>query len=407
MSDVFIGRQPILDGDMQLFAYELCFYQGANAGSGAIEATQALIKQLQDEVGFAAMVGNNTTLLNVPEGLITPTGLPDFGEHHAHKVVLEIPNTADKNVELLKNLKALKSLNGLKSSALGIALKEFNGSESSLKLASISEFAKIDVALHSEIQLKKMVDTLHARGIKVMAEKVDNQEHFEYLKKLGFDYFQGYFFTHPIMINGHTLSGNQLTLLQLLAKVNDPNTDFAELSSIIKQDVGLSHKLLVAINHPATQIPVKVQSVADGLKYMGLKRLKFWVNMLMLSGMEGVPAELLTSSLARAKFCELLADAAGHKGDKESYFLVGLFSTLDGFFKVPMTDILEQLPLSEALCAALVSKGGAMGQALSVLEAMESAKESMEHATYEHLNIRELATLFMAANAWAQQIISE
>ncbi|WP_127471398.1 EAL and HDOD domain-containing protein [Thiomicrorhabdus aquaedulcis] len=399
---VFMGRQPILDRHMQVFAYELCFYSGDVPSAQSTQEIADLMQQAYAQMGFALMAGSptQTAFLNVPKELLTPEHLACFGESHAHQMVLQIPNTVSKDIEVLKNLKTLKA------QGHAVALSDFNGEATSIKLASISEFAKINSELQSELQLKTMLDTLHARGVKVIAEKVETEERFEFFKKLGFDYFQGYFFTKPIMRENHVLSGNQLTLLQLLAKVNDPNTDFVELSNIIKHDVGLSHKLLVAINHPATQIPVQVHTVADGLKYMGLKRLKFWVNMLMLSGMEGVPAELLISSLARAKFCELLAESTGLSRDKDSYFLVGLFSNLDGFFKVPMQTVLQQLPLGEVLRESLLTKKGAMGEAINVLEALELANHPIEQLTYNALTISDLSSRFMSANVWAHQVVS-
>jgi EAL and modified HD-GYP domain-containing signal transduction protein len=397
MSEVFIGRQPILDTGMNVFAYELQFHYGLNPNHNTIEATQALIAKTEAGIGFQSIVGSHVAMLHLPKDLINNELLSIFDADH--QVILEIPNNVLKDVEVLRNLKALKA-EGAK-----IALDDFIDDESSIKLTSISDYVKIDIAQHTELKLKNMLEALHAKGVKVIAEKVETEEMFLHLKKLGFDYFQGYFFTNPVMMNGQKLSGNKLILLQLLAKVNDPATDFHELSNIIGQDVSLSHKLLVAINNPVTMIPVRVESIAHALQYMGLKRLKFWVNMLMLSNMEDVPQELLTTSLMHAKFCELLAEAAGHTHDKESYFLVGLFSNLGAFFKIPIAEVVNELPLSDEIQAALVHKKGAMGRALKVLVAMEQANIELPNLHYENLGISQIGNSFMAANAWAQQAI--
>ncbi|NPA72403.1 MAG: EAL domain-containing protein [Gammaproteobacteria bacterium] len=398
MSEVFIGRQPILDVDMKVFAYELQFHQGLNPNQKTVEATVELIKRTQEEIGFQSIVGPHTAMLNLPKELISEAALPQFDKDH--EIVLEIPNNVMADVTVLRNLKALKA------SGSSIALNDFIEDDSSIRLASISDYVKIDVDNYTEMKLKKMVEALHEKGVKVIALKVETEESFHYLKKLGFDYFQGYFFTNPVIINGQKLAGNKLTLLQLLAKVNDAKTDFHELSMIISQDVALSHKLLIAINNPAAMIPVRVESVADALKYMGLKRLKFWVNMLMLSSIEDVPQELLTTSLMRAKFCELLAESAGHVHDKDSYFIVGLFSNLGAFFKMPIEDIVNEMPLSEDIKLALIEKKGSMGNVLKVLVTMEQANVTMKALQFEKLGLNDIGNSFMAANAWAQQAIS-
>ena len=399
MSQVFIGRQPILDRNMQVFAYELQFNQGLNPGKEAIQATADLIAKTESEIGFDAIVGKHAAMMKLPKELIKKDVLPSFDpEKH---VVLEIPNNVTKDVEVLRNLKELKSTGST------IALDNFIDDDSSIKLASISDFVKIDVEKNSEVKLKKILEELHAKGVKVIADRVETEEMFNYLKKLGFDFFQGYFFTNPVIINGEKLSGNKLTLLQLLAKVNDPKTDFHELSTIIGQDVGLTHKLLVAVNNPATLIPVKVESVSDALKYMGLKRLKFWVNMLMLSGMDDSPQELLVTSLMRAHFCEQLAVKAGHVHDKDSYFLVGLFSNLGAFFRSPIGEILAEMPLAPEINDALIHKKGPMGEALKCLVALEQCNNSVTKLQFESLGISEIGNIFMSSSAWAQQVVQD
>ncbi len=396
---VFIGRKPILDREMNVFAYELEFHQGLNPNKQTLDATADLIKKTEKEIGFQAIVGSHNAMLHLPKELLKTENLPSIDPDK--QLVLEIPNNVVKEVEVLKNLKEIKS------EGVSLSLHDFVDDESSVKLASISDYIKIDIEAHSEMKLKAMLDELHEKNLKVIAEKVETEEMFRYLKKLGFDYFQGYFFTNPVVINGNKLSGNKLTLLQLLAKVNDPGTGFEELSGIISQDVALSHKLLVAINNPALMIPVRVENISDGLKYMGLKRLKFWVNMLMLSSLEDIPQELLVTSLMRAKFCETLAEAAGHISDKESYFLVGLFSNLGAFFKSPIEEIVSEMPLAEDIVDALIDKEGSMGQALRVLVEMEKSNNTLTDLRFESLGINEIGNSFMAASAWANQVMTE
>ena len=399
MSDVFIGRQPILDRNMDVFAYDLQFHQGLNPNKESLETTIDLIKQTEENVGFQSIAGNHNVILQLPKELIKTKYLPSLDPDK--ELVLEIPNNIVRDVDVLKSLREIKT------EGLSIALDDFIDDESSLKLANISDYVKIDIESHSEVQLKKMLEDLHERGIKVIAEKVETEEMFHYLKNLGFDFFQGYFFTNPVTINGQKLTGNKLTLLQLLAKVNDVDTDFEELSNIISQDVALSHKLLVTINNPASMIPVRVESIADGLKYMGLKRLKFWVNMLMLSTMDDAPKELMITSLMRAKFCELIAENTSNAREKDSYFMVGLFSNLGAFFKVPLSEVVAEMPLSPELVEALVEKKGAMGDTLQVLAMIEQASDMLEDFSYNDMSISEIGNSFMSASAWAHQVVVE
>lgn len=394
-SQVYIGRQPILDSQKNLFAYELRFYQGMNPNQHSVEETSALINRVQSDIGFQSVVGSYPSMLHMPSSLLTPESIPDIDSDHL--LVLEVSTQVLKNVEVLKNLK------NLKTQGYHFLLDDYLGDEAGDKLATITGFAKIKLQRFTAIELRKHVQSLHSKGIKVIADLVDTEEQFEHFKQMGFDYFLGYFFTNPIIANGQKLSGNKLNLLQLLAKVNAVESGFDELSEIISQDVGLSHKLLVAINNPANDIPVRVEKVSDGLKYMGLKRLKFWVNLLMLSSMDDVPAELLTTSLLNAKFCELMAEQSGFASDKDSFFLAGMLSNLDAYFRAPIEEIVDALPLSDELNEALIAQQGPIGEVLHILKMMQNHAKDAEDLSFKALNIVQISNNFLSASAWAQQ----
>jgi len=392
-SQVYIGRQPILDCNKNLFAYELRFYQGMNPNNHAVEETAALINKVQSDVGFQAVVGSYPSMLHMPSQLLTPATIPEINSDHL--LVLEVSTAVLSNVNVLKNIKILKT------QGYHFLLDDYAGDEASEKLATITGFAKIRLQRFSAIELREHIVKLHAKGIKVIGDKVDTEEQFAHYKQMGFDFFLGYFFTNPVIANGQKLSGNKLNLLQLLAKVNANDTGFDELSDVISQDVGLSHKLLVAINNPNNDIPIKVEKVSDALKYMGLKRLKFWVNLLMLSSMDDVPAELLTTSLLNAKFCELMAEQAGFSADKETYFLAGMLSNLDAYFKAPIDEIVEALPLNETLINALIHQQGSIGEVLTILKTMQDRAQEAENVTFGDIGIVQISNNFLAASAWA------
>lgn len=397
-SEVYVGRQPVLDKHMGLFAYELRFHQGMNPNGHTAPSAEALIDKIENDVGFHALVGSYPCMLHLPTALLKPESIPQFGSDHL--ILLEI------GTDVLKDAATLRHLKELKLKGYHFLLDDYLGDAESEKLATITSYVKIKVSHFNELQLHHLVEKLHKQGVKVVAEAIQNEEEFNYLKQFDFDYYQGYFFTNPTVVNGNKLSGNKLNLLQLMAKVNAPSTQFDELSEIISQDVGLSHKLLMAINHPANELPVRVEKIADGLRYMGLKRLKFWVNLLMLSNLEDVPQALLTTSLLNAKFCELMAEQSGHAQEKDSYFLVGLLSNLDAYFKTPIEEVVAALPLSDELNRALVAHEGAMGEVLTILHHLQNQADEAETLRFGEMGIVPISRNFVAAGAWAQQAVT-
>jgi hypothetical protein len=57
------------------------------------------------------------------------------------------------------------------------------------------------------------------------------------LKRLGFDLYQGYYFARPEIYESHRILPNKLVLLELLARVNQPDITPEELGEIIRGDV--------------------------------------------------------------------------------------------------------------------------------------------------------------------------
>ena len=56
----------------------------------------------------------------------------------------------------------------------------------------------IDTDVEKQENCKNIIDTMHARNIKVVAEGVETKEEFDYLVNIGADLFQGYYLAKPM-----------------------------------------------------------------------------------------------------------------------------------------------------------------------------------------------------------------
>lgn len=80
---------------------------------------------------------------------------------------------------------------------------------------------------------------------------------------------------------------------------------------------------------------------------------------------------LLRQALIRARFAEPLAESPLAPAQQGEVFLVGIFSTLDVLFNLPMEQALSQLRLSEAVSAALTRREGPYAPYLQLVIACE------------------------------------
>jgi EAL and modified HD-GYP domain-containing signal transduction protein len=268
----------------------------------------------------------------------------------------------------------------------------------------IADIIKVDIRALGHASLQEHYTILCQYDVKLLAEKVETQDEFEYCKNLGFDYFQGYFFCKPKVIKGQRIPANRLAILQLLTKLQNSETDVQELEDILGRDVSLSYKLLRIINSAFYSLPKQVDSLRQALLMLGTQFITSWVNLIILAGINDKPHELMLTAMTRAKMCELLAIALGHH-NKETFFIVGLFSALDALMDSSMEDVLESVPLSDEIRAALLDFEGSLGASLRCVLSYERGDWNEVH--YSGLERGAITDTYLEAIAWATEADSQ
>lgn len=396
LSDLTLLRQPILDAQMAIIGYELIMQPIASSGQVAMDCFMQL-HQTHDltELAGGSLIFLRANQLQLTENLLNLIPNPDH-------LIIEIEASVAQQPEALKLLKTLRQ------GGVRLCLSDYQpNSADHDRVASACQYVKVSPDNCSAQNYRDVIEKLHKASLKVIAQDVLDESCLHDLKASGFDYFQGFFFTNPIVLHGKKLSASKLNLLQLLSKVNNNDTELAVLAEIISHDVALSHKLLTAINQPQHNLPIKVTSISDAIRYMGLKRLKLWISMILMSEVDEKPQALMETSLVRAKLCEQLAEHGGHKGEKDSYFLVGLFSTLGAYFDLPQDEVLDELPIADHLKTAMLDYQGPVGQALWIAKQFENPYADLMSLTYEDAAIMDLSNHYLTAARWGSQVMRD
>jgi EAL and modified HD-GYP domain-containing signal transduction protein len=233
-------------------------------------------------------------------------------------------------------------------------------------------------------------------GVPLLAEKVETPEDQEFCAELGFDLFQGYFFCKPEQMAARGVAPNRLAMLQLVAALQDPKIEFAQLDTLISRDVALSYRLLRYINSAFFGMRREVSSIGRALTLLGLANVKRWSTLTVFAGIDEKPRELIATALVRARFCELAGPRYG-EANLDQLFTLGLFSVVDALMDAPMTDVLRSIPFPEDMREALVSRKGPKGELLDAALKCERGR----------FPVRELAGSHMEAMAWATQAVDE
>jgi EAL and modified HD-GYP domain-containing signal transduction protein len=214
LQDFFIGRQSILDRQRNLAAFELLFR--SNSANQAIvhddlTATAAVVNHAFNELGIEAVLGNHRGFVNMSADML----MADMVELlPPDRVVLEVLETVDVNEALVARCRALRKR------GFTIALDDFAGDEAKwLPLIGIATIVKFEVPAFEPARLEAAARQLKARGMTLLAEKVDTEAQVQACLGAGFDLFQGYFFSRPKMIGGRKLSHSEASLMRLLGLV--------------------------------------------------------------------------------------------------------------------------------------------------------------------------------------------
>jgi EAL and modified HD-GYP domain-containing signal transduction protein len=262
-------------------------------------------------------------------------------------------------VEILENVEPdeeiVAACQKLKQAGYTVAMDDFVSYEEKFEpLINLTDIIKIDFIEADAEDRKALVEMFQPRGIKLLAEKVETKEEFDQAAEMGYTYFQGYFFSKPVIISGKDIPGFKLTYLQMLQEINSPEMDFRKIEDLIKREVSVSYKLLRYINSAFFGLRRKVESIRQALALLGERNIKKWISLIALSSMgEDKPMELAASSLIRAQFCESLAPKMGMRDREHDLFLMGLFSMIDAIIDRPMAEILDELSISEDIKVAL------------------------------------------------------
>lgn len=365
MKEIYFARQPIYNRDLKIEGYEL-FYRNAETDTtaqflDAEIATSQIVLNTVTEVGLDRVVGEHRAFINIARDFVMDGHLAGFG---LPQLVFEIA------ADIVVDEPLIQTLRQLRTEGYHFVLDDYVDNEAYRALLDVADYVKIDLLTTSEKELRRMVSPLRHRKAVLMAERIETQAIFELCQTLGFDYFQGYYFSQPKLLKFQSVPTNQLAVLQLISKLHNPNIEVSTIESLISQDVSLTYKLLRYINSAYFNLPKRVESIQRAVVLLGLKNIRSWVTLISLANIENHRSDLITVALERAKMCELLAEALKLK-QTATCFTVGLLSVLDVMTQAPMETILEALPLDPEINEALLHHEGPLGRILACTLAYE------------------------------------
>lgn len=397
MSSYHIARQPILDTKGKTYGYELLFRSSEkNAYDPTVDgntATSTVLFNSVAELGLDKLVGNSLAFINLTNLFLEQ---PDMlGLIPAGRCVLEVLETVDVNDEVVAGVTALRKNGHL------IALDDFVDFERFERLLPLADIIKYDITQHSLESLGELCQADHAAGRLSLAERVETHEEFETLSAFGFDFFQGYYFAKPLIVNGTRMPENRVALMQLIAEINDPDSTIDDLADIVGRDVSLAVRTIKYVNSPLNGLTTHVESVRQAAVLLGRSMISNWVTLLVMSRIDDRPSELIKVALIRARFCQLIAKEEGLNDAR--HFTLGLLSLLDVFMGSTLENALAEVTIHDDLRCELLTRSGTGGRMLAWVECLEKGNADQ----IDQASVDLAGEQYQNATVWAEEIAGQ
>jgi EAL and modified HD-GYP domain-containing signal transduction protein len=395
----FLVREPLLDPQQRVVGYELAWQHDGSVAPA--------LADLEDLVGFVAghvndaergwLLRDKTLFLQAVPGMLSTDALHDLPPEHT---VLSIRTAELANPDTLAAVRALRAGN------VGILLRNCDLARAGNRLPMIASFVEVRFTGADVAAQARAYAALKQSSVRMVGRPVTTWEDFDACAALGIDAFVGKLHLTPRPgAEAKGMNPAQTTILQLMQMVQT-NADVVKIESVLKRDAALSYKLLRYINSAGFGAGREIQSLRQAIALLGYQPLYRWLTLLLATAStSGYSPVLLETAVVRGRLAELLGLAALGRADAENIFVAGMFSLLDRLLGIPMKEVLETVPLSAEIVAALLERGGRFGPYLALAEACElnSGLVSSLAASLQ-LTPEEVNKAHLSALAWTQNV---
>lgn len=194
--EIFLGRQPILDRKRKVVAYELLFRSSRDEREAHVTddalATARVVTRAFHDFGIYTVVGKAMAFVNLDAESLLSAMIETLPRD---RVVLELLETIEIDRHIVRRCRELKA------KGYRLALDDFTRYDESYEpLLDIVDIVKVDMLALDARSLAELVHLLKPWHRRLLAEKVESLRRARQCLALGFEFFQGFFFSRPAIL---------------------------------------------------------------------------------------------------------------------------------------------------------------------------------------------------------------
>ena len=374
MNSVYLARQPILNKDEDICYYEI-LYRDAEKKSyihSHIAASASVIASILNKFGTKALLGEKKAFVKVDENFLL------------NDIIFTIPKeffifSLFADIDFSK--KVIHRIDELYQQGYEFAINDTDLNDEYMqkyrKILYQLSFVKINFDVFSSHDIADIITELHVNKIEVIATKIENIKTYELAKNAGCDYFEGYFFAKPIILENAKYEPFQLNILKLYNLLMQ-DVDIDEITSEFEKNPEITVQLLQFMNSAAFHFRKKISSLHHVLILLGRIPLGRWLMLLIYSKSvsktnKRSPLMLMVINrtyLMQEIFKEIEPEARNNMLGEA--YMVGVLSLMDTLFGMRMSEVLEGIHVSDSVKEAVLDDKGTLGEIYAVVRATES-----------------------------------
>lgn len=389
MENVYLGRQPILDSNGNLVAYEVLYRDSAKAShiSNDRFASASVISNILNKFGTNALLGNRKAFVKIDEKFLLHDIIFLIPKEFFIFSIFEDVKMTDRVIERIQQLHA----NDYQLAINDVSLDENNSRKYSKVYKELS-YIKVNINKDVDPEIKEVISDMKAHNIKIVGSKIEDNEQYELAKEFGCDMFQGYFFAEPNIVENAKYEPAQMNVLKLYnLLITDTNID--EITSEFENNHEITVQLLQFINSCAFHFRNRISSVHHILTLVGRQPLAQWLMLMIYSksvskGVSHSPLMLmvkhrteLMENILKAVKPDVKSNTLG-----EAYF-VGVLSLIDTLFGIKLERVLEDLNISDEVTNALLKDKGILGEIYALVRDIEAFDTKSIHLFTSKYNL--------------------
>ena len=372
MDAFYIARQPIMDRHNRVFGYEILFRghkPDEELDKGTV-MTASAVNNLMNVIGVENVIGLHKGIIKITPLFLKRKLIEALPKENLIFAIFEEDLSDPEVVELVRKYK---------NEGYTFAVNDLHHPEALEQphVLELFDYIKIDHEALDDDRIRQIVRAAKNHGIRTICTKIETRKAHQEMLETGCDYFQGYFFKEPEILEEYPIRAETGAILLLWNLIrNDASTD--ELVEAFEREHTITLQLLRFINSPFFSLRQTVTSIRHLITLLGRNQLSQWLLVMLFAkesqrddGNHPLVLMVINRTELMTGLLKLIEPNAS-RSEQETAYLVGMLSLIHLIFHRPPREILHHLHVSEDIEEALFEGNNLYGRLLNMVRVIEN-----------------------------------